>query len=87
MIFPIVILFSLFGAFEATAPKGKRLTDEEMYHQMAAFVSAHQNMPEDKKLVENILTSAKWLELVAQYGPLPPSKKIYIPERKKPVHK
>lgn len=83
MLVPTLILFSLFGAVVLALP-GKRMTDEEMYHQMAAFVDAHQHIPADKKLVENILTSAKWLELAAQYGP---AKKKSVLERKKPQHK
>lgn len=88
---PVLILLSLCGvAVFALPAKGKRLSDEEMYHQMAAFVEAHQHIPADQKLVQNILASAKWAELVAQFGPQSPGKKKAVkgvPERKKPLHK
>lgn len=80
----------LGGPLAAPAPaaKGKRLSDEDMYHQMAAFVDAHQHIPADAKLVENILASAKWAELHAQFGPQSPGKKMTTTaERKKPMHK
>lgn len=85
-----ILLFSVcgFALVEALPAKGKRfLTDEEMYQQLAAFVEAHRNMPHDKMLVENILSSAKWAELHAQFGPQSPGKKTTAAERKKPVHK
>lgn len=94
---PILIIFSLFGVAVLALPtashdtdKEKRLSDEDMYHQMAAFVDAHQHIPSDQKLVQNILASAKWAELVAQFGPQSPGKKKAVkgvPERKKPLHK
>jgi len=45
------------------------LTDEEMYNQMSNFITTHSNVPADKKLVDNILASTKWQELVTQFGP------------------
>jgi hypothetical protein len=80
-------IFGLSGCALAAPAKGKRLTDEEMYQQLATFVQTHQNMPHDKTLVDNILSSAKWAELHAQFGPQSPGKKMTIAERKKSVHK
>lgn len=74
----LCLSFLVASVLALSATAAKRVTDEEMYQQMDAFVKAHQNIPADKQLVEQILTSAKWLELVAQYG---------SPERKKGVHK
>jgi len=40
-----------------------------MYNQMSNFITTHSNVPADKKLVDNILASTKWQELVTQFGP------------------
>lgn len=62
-----LLIFAVIGLFCVVVADA--LTDQEMYNQMAEFVAVHSKIPADKKLVENILTSAKWQELVAQFGP------------------
>lgn len=77
-LFIIVLFFFCVVSVDA-------LTDEEMYNQMSDFITRHSNIPTDKKLVENILASTKWQELVAQFGPL--KKRTVKVETKKKNHK
>lgn len=71
MRYGFVLLFLAFLAIVVLGNEaGKRMTDQEMYDQMSNFIHTHSNIAADKPLVDKILASPKWAELVAQFGPL-----------------